>query len=132
MNKQRISAAGAPAAIGPYSHAIAASGLVFVSGQLGIDPASGALVSGGVIAEATRALENMKIILAASGLGMEDVAKTTVFLADIADFAAVNEVYAAFFQSDPPARSAFQVGALPKGGRVEIEAVAAAASGRAG
>lgn len=124
MVRKRITAAGAPAAIGPYSHAIEASGLLFISGQLGIDPATGALVPGGVRAEADRALENLKAVLSAAGLGLKDVVKTTVFLADMADFAEVNEVYAGCFPADPPARSAVQVGALPKGGRVEIEAVA--------
>lgn len=124
MARKRINAAEAPAAIGPYSHAIEASGFLFVSGQLGIDPAAGALVTGGVRPEAVQALENLKAVLAAAGLGLGDVVKTTVFLADMADFAAVNEVYAGYFPADPPARSAVQVGALPKGGRVEIEAVA--------
>lgn len=124
MARKRINAAEAPAAIGPYSHAIEASGFLFISGQLGIDPAAGALVTGGVRPEAVQALENLKAVLVAAGLGLGDVVKTTVFLADMADFAAVNEVYAGYFPSDPPARSAVQVGALPKGGRVEIEAVA--------
>lgn len=124
MTQKRINAAGAPAAIGPYSHAIEASGILFISGQLGIDPGTGSLVPGGVRQETVRALENLKTVLAAAGLGLGDVAKTTVFLADMADFAAVNEVYAGYFPTDPPARSAFQVAALPKGGRVEIEAVA--------
>lgn len=124
MARKRINAAEAPAAIGPYSHAIEASGFLFVSGQLGIDPAAGALVTGGVRPEAVQALENLKAVLAAAELGLGDVVKTTVFLADMADFAAVNEVYAGYFPADPPARSAVQVGALPKGGRVEIEAVA--------
>lgn len=124
MTRQRITAAGAPAAIGPYSHAIEASGFLFISGQLGIDPADGTLVPGGVRPEAGRALENLKTVLTAAGLGLEDVVKTTVFLADMADFAAVNEVYAGYFPAEPPARSAVQVSALPKGGRVEIEAVA--------
>ncbi len=124
MTRKRINAAGAPAAIGPYSHGIEASGILFISGQLGIDPGTGSLVPGGVRQETVRALENLKTVLAAAGLGLGDVAKTTVFLADMADFAAVNEVYAGYFPTDPPARSAFQVAALPKGGRVEIEAVA--------
>lgn len=124
MTRKRINAAGAPAAIGPYSHAIEASGILFISGQLGIDPGTGSLVPGGVRQETVRALENLKTVLAAAGLGLGDVAKTTVFLADMADFAAVNEVYAGYFPTDPPARSAFQAAALPKGGRVEIEAVA--------
>lgn len=124
MTQKRINAAGAPAAIGPYSHAIEASGILFISGQLGIDPGTGSLVPGGVRQETVRALENLKTVLAAAGLGLGDVAKTTVFLADMADFAAVNEVYAGYFPTDPPARSAFQAAALPKGGRVEIEAVA--------
>ncbi|HOX49267.1 MAG TPA: RidA family protein [Spirochaetia bacterium] len=124
MSKRCISSAGAPAAIGPYSHAVETEGLLFVSGQLGIDPGTQALVPGGVRAETERALLNLSSILAATGLGPADVLKTTVFLRDIGDFAAMNEVYASFFPSEPPARSAFQVAALPKGGSVEIEAIA--------
>ena len=123
MSREAIVTSGAPGAIGPYSQAIAAGGLLFCSGQLGLEPATGEL-AGGVEAQAERALRNIMAVLDAAGLGPGDVAKTTVFLADMADFAAVNAVYARFFPDPPPARSTVQVAALPKGGRVEIEAVA--------
>jgi len=123
MSREAISTGGAPGAIGPYSQAIVAGGLLFCSGQLGLDPTTGELVDG-VEAQAARALGNLMAVLDAAGLGPGDVAKTTVFLADMADFAAVNAVYGRFFPDPPPARSTVQVAALPKGGRVEIEAVA--------
>jgi 2-iminobutanoate/2-iminopropanoate deaminase len=113
-----------PKAIGPYSLGIQAGSLVFTSGQLGLDPKTGALVEGGVEAETEQALKNMAAILEAAGSEMKLVVKTTVFLRDINDFARMNEVYAKFFGDQPPARSAFQVAALPKGAAVEIEAVA--------
>jgi 2-iminobutanoate/2-iminopropanoate deaminase len=120
---QSIASAAAPAAIGPYSPAIVAGGTLYCSGQLGIDPTSGELESG-VRAQAERSILNLKALLAAAGLGLGDVAKTTIFLADMADFAAVNEVYASHFSAPYPARSTVQVAALPKGGLVEIEAIA--------
>ena len=123
MTREAISTSGAPGAIGPYSQAIAAGGLLFCSGQLGLDPTTGELVDG-VEAQAERALRNLMAVLDAAGLGPADVAKTTVFLADMADFATVNAVYGRFFPDPPPARSTVQVAALPKAGRVEIEAVA--------
>ena len=119
-----ISTTAAPAAIGPYSQAIEANGTVYVSGQLPIDPATGEFAPGGIQAQVRQSLTNMKNILAEAGLTMQNVAKVTVLLADIADFAAVNEVYAEFFSAPFPARSAFQVAALPKGAGVEIEAIA--------
>ncbi|KPL70049.1 endoribonuclease L-PSP [Ornatilinea apprima] len=122
--KKVITTELAPKAIGPYSAGIEAGEFVFTSGQLGLDPASGDLVAGGVEAETQQALTNLKNVLEAGGSGLERVVKTTVFLRDIADFAKMNAVYATFFTSQPPARSAFQVGALPKGAAVEIEAVA--------
>ena len=128
MTRQAIATNGAPAAIGPYSQAIAADGLLFCSGQLGLDPASGNIVEGGVEAQAERSLRNLTAVLDAAGLGWADVVKTTVFLADIADFAAVNAVYATFMPEPPPARSTVQVAALPKAGLVEIEAIARRAS----
>jgi 2-iminobutanoate/2-iminopropanoate deaminase len=115
----------APKAIGPYSMAVKAGPFVFSSGQLGLDPVSGNLVEGGVEAETRQALTNLSNILQAAGTSMSMVVKTTVFLRDINDFARMNAVYAEFFIENPPARSAFQVAALPKGGAVEIEAVAA-------
>ena len=116
----------APAAIGPYSQAVQVGGLLFVSGQLPIDPATGEFAGPGVREEAAQSLANAAAILAAAGTGMERVVKTTVLLADIADFAVVNEAYAeAFTGAVLPARAAYQVAALPKGARVEIELVAA-------
>jgi 2-iminobutanoate/2-iminopropanoate deaminase len=117
-----VPAAG-PAAIGPYSQGIAVDGFVFCSGQLGLDPATGELVEG-VDAQAERALRNLAAVLDAGGLTLADVVKTTIFLADIDDFAAVNAVYARHMADPPPARSTFAVAALPKGARVEIEAIA--------
>lgn len=124
MTRHAVSTAGAPAAIGPYSQGIAVGGFVFCSGQLGLDPTTGEIVEGGVEAQAERALKNLTAVLDAAGLTLADVVKTTLFLADMADFAAVNAVYARFMPDPPPARSTFAVAALPKGGRIEIEAVA--------
>jgi len=116
----------APAAIGPYSQAInSGSGLVFVSGQLPIDPATGAFPEGGVKEQTRQSLINAKAILEAAGLDLTKVVKTTVFLSDMADFAAMNEVYAQFFEAPFPARSAVAVKTLPKGALVEIECIAA-------
>lgn len=129
MTRTAISTSGAPAAIGPYSQAIAAGDLVFCSGQLGLDPATGELVQGGVAAQAERALRNLVAVLDSAGLSVADVAKTTIYLADIGDFAAVNGVYARFMPDPPPARATFAVGALPKGGLVEIEAIAVRSRG---
>jgi 2-iminobutanoate/2-iminopropanoate deaminase len=123
MTRHAISTGGAAAAIGPYSQAIRSGDMLFCSGQLGIDPATGELVEG-VEAQAERALRNLQSVLDAAGLGFDDVVKTTIFLADIGDFAAVNAVYAPFMPDPPPARSTVQVAALPKGGRVEIDAIA--------
>jgi len=126
MSRQVISTPAAPPAAGPYSQAIKANGFVFTAGQLGLDPATRKLVDGGVTAQARQALENIRAILQAAGSSLDRVVKVTVFLADIGDFQPVNEVYSQFFGSEPPARSAFQVAALPLGGLVEIEAVAIA------
>ena len=116
----------APAAIGPYSQAIdSGCGLVFVSGQLPIDPATGAFPEGGVREQTRQSLFNASAILQAAGLGLSDVVKTTVFLADMGDFAAMNEVYASFFTEPFPARSAVAVKTLPKGALVEVECIAA-------
>jgi 2-iminobutanoate/2-iminopropanoate deaminase len=116
----------APAAIGPYSQAIdSGAGLVFVSGQLPIDPATGAFPEGGVAEQTRQSLLNARAILQAAGLDLNNVVKTTVFLADMADFGAMNEVYAQFFAAPFPARSAVAVKDLPKGARVEIECIAA-------
>jgi 2-iminobutanoate/2-iminopropanoate deaminase len=123
MTRQAFSTHGAPAALGPYSQAIATDGLLFCSGQIGLDPVSGELASG-IEAQAERALANLTAVLAAAGLDWGDVLKTTIFLADIADFATINAIYAAQQADPPPARSTFAVGALPKGALIEIEAIA--------
>ena len=116
----------APAAIGPYSQAIDSGvGIVFVSGQLPIDPATGAFPEGGIKEQTRQSLTNAKAMLESAGLGLKNVVKTTVFLADMADFAAMNEVYAQFFEAPFPARSAVAVKTLPKGALVEIECIAA-------
>ncbi len=122
MNKT-ISAPNAPAAVGPYCHAKLAGNTLYTSGQLGLIPATGELAQG-VEAQAAQALDNLKAVLAVVGMGLEDVVKTTVFLADMNDFAAINAVYAKYFPGEAPARSCVQVAALPKGGLFEIEAVA--------
>lgn len=122
--KKQISTAKAPAAIGPYSQAIEANGMVFVSGQLPVNPETGEFAEGGIKELTRQSLTNMKNILAEAGLGMENVVKTTVFLADMADFAAMNEVYASFFDGVAPARSAVAVKTLPKNALVEIECIA--------
>ena len=120
MEIKAVSTVNAPAAIGPYSQAIAAGDFVYLSGQLGVDPATGNLENG-VEAQAERAIANMKAILAEAGLDISRVIKTTVFLKDMGDFAAVNAIYAKHFQQPYPARSCVQVAELPKGGLVEIE-----------
>jgi 2-iminobutanoate/2-iminopropanoate deaminase len=125
MTHRPIATNAAPAAIGPYSQAIATDGLVFCSGQIGLDPTSGELVEGGIEAQAERALRNLGAVLDAAGLGYAQVVKSTVFLVDLADFPALNAVYRRFFPDPPPARSTIGVAALPKGARVEIEVVAA-------
>lgn len=122
--KKVIIAEKAPAAIGPYSAAVSTGHLVFTAGQLGLDPATGDLVEGGIQAQTRQALTNLQAVLEAAGTGLEHVIKTTVFLKDINEFGQMNAIYGEFFTSDFPARSAFQVGALPKGAAVEIEAVA--------
>ena len=122
--KEIISTQNAPAAIGPYSQAIQIGDLLFVSGQVPIDPSTGAIVEGDIKAQAQQSLNNLKAILNAAGTNMGAVVKTTVFLADMNDFAAMNEVYAQFFQEPFPARSAVQVARLPKDAKVEIEAIA--------
>ncbi len=124
MPRTAISTPHAPGAIGPYSQAIRADGTLFCSGQLGLDPATGDFVAGDVGAQAGQALRNLVAVLDAAGLTFADVVKTTIFLADMADFATVNAVYAGFVTDPPPARSTVAVAALPKGGRVEIEAIA--------
>lgn len=123
MSKRVISTTQAPGAIGPYSQAIQIGDLLFASGQLGLIPETGQLAEG-VEGQTTQALRNVEAILAASGYGLENVVKTTVFLHDMNDFAKVNEIYGGFFQVPYPARSAVQVARLPKDGLVEIEVIA--------
>ena len=122
--KQSISTTNAPAAIGPYSQAIEANGIVFVSGQLPINPATGQFAEGGIGELTRQSLTNIRNILAEAGLTMDNVVKTSVFLADMADFAGMNAVYAEFFPGTAPARSAVAVKTLPKDARVEIECIA--------
>lgn len=124
MSRRAVSTAGAPRAIGPYSQAIGAGELLFCSGQIGLDPATGELVAGGAASECRRALENLRAVLAEAGLDLRDVVKTTIYLADLADFEAVNRTYAAALVEPYPARATVGVAALPRGARVEIEAVA--------
>jgi 2-iminobutanoate/2-iminopropanoate deaminase len=124
MTREAISTGGAPAAIGPYSQAIAVDGLIFAAGQAGLDPASGALVAGGVGPETEQVMANLSAVLAAGGCAWTDVVKATVFLIDMADFTVVNGIYGRFVGDPPPARSTVAVAGLPKGARVEIELVA--------
>ncbi len=122
--KKAIRTRGAPEAIGPYSQGIAAGGFVFLSGQIALDPDTGALVSGGIREQTTRVLRNLGAVLAAAGASFEDVVKTTVYLRDLSDFAVMNEIYAGFFPDAPPARATIQAARLPKDALVEIDAVA--------
>ena len=124
--KQRIQTETAPAAIGPYSQAIRANGLVFCSGQIPIDPATGAFVAGGIGEQTEQVLKNLSAVLEAAGSSLERVVKTTVFLADMNEFAAMNEVYGRFFTGQTPARATVAAAGLPRDARVEIEAVALA------
>jgi len=122
--RQRIQTDNAPAAIGPYSQAIKANGFVFVSGQIPIDPQTGEFVSGGIAEQTARVLKNLTAVLEAAGSSLEQVVKTTVFLADMKEFSGMNEVYKDFFPTPPPARSTVAAAGLPRDARVEIEAVA--------
>lgn len=124
MNNRSVVTTEKIKAIGPYSAAIRAGGFVYTSGQLGLDPATGEFAPGGVEAETRQALTNLTTVLQAAGSSLQQVVKTTVFLRDMNDFARMNSVYAEFFAAEPPARSAVQVAALPRGAAVEIEAVA--------
>ena len=121
-----IATDGAPGAIGPYSQAVRSGDLVFCSGQIPLDPLTGQLVDGGIGSQTARVLANLAAVLAAADLKLANVVKTTVFLVSMDDFPAMNEVYALHFDEDPPARSTVAVAALPKGARVEIEAIASA------
>jgi 2-iminobutanoate/2-iminopropanoate deaminase len=125
MTLDVVASTGAPMAIGPYSQGIAAGGLLFTAGQVALDPSTGELVVGGIADQTTRALENLRAVLAAAGSSPSQVIKTTVFLVDMADFAGMNEVYGRFFGSHRPARSTVAVAGLPRGALVEIEVIAA-------
>ena len=125
MHKKIVTTSAAPAPIGPYSQGVIAGGLLFVSGQTPLDPQSGELVQGSIEVQTERVLENLMAVLREAKLGAENVVKTTLFLADMADFAKVNAVYGRYFPKEPPARSTFQVAGLPKNARIEIELVAA-------
>lgn len=122
--REAVEAPGAPKAIGPYSPALRAGTLLFVSGQIPIDPASGALISGDITAQTDQVMRNIAALLKAAGAGFEHVVRTTVFLADINEFAAMNDTYAKFVVNPPPARSTVQVARLPRDVRVEIDAIA--------
>ncbi len=126
-HKQAVHAPGAPPAIGPYTPAVQVDSLVYTSGQVGFDPATGQLVSGGIVEQTEQVLRNLNALLSAAGCALADVVKTTVFLKDMDDFAAMNEVYARFLAPEgtvPPARSTVEVARLPRDARVEIEAIA--------
>jgi 2-iminobutanoate/2-iminopropanoate deaminase len=123
MKKDIIATEQAPAAVGPYSQAVAAGPFVFVSGQIPLN-LQGEMVRGDIVVQTVQVIENLKAVLKAAGLSLQDVVKTTVFLADMADFAEMNRVYGEFFSEKPPARSTFQVASLPRNAAVEIEAVA--------
>lgn len=122
--REPVATEAAPAAIGPYNQAIISGTLIFASGQIALDPASGQLVEGDVRAQTIRALDNLSAVLSAGGSSLAHVVKTTVFLTAMSDFAAMNEMYAQYFADTPPARSTIAVAALPRGARVEIEAIA--------
>jgi 2-iminobutanoate/2-iminopropanoate deaminase len=124
--KTAVGTPAAPAAIGPYSQAVRMGDAVYVSGQIPLDPASAQLVAGGIAEQTERVLLNLAAILAAAGCGLRDVVKTTIYLVDLAHFAAVNEVYARHFDAPYPARATVQVSALPRGAQVEIDAIAVA------
>jgi reactive intermediate/imine deaminase len=122
--KQNVTTKAAPAAIGPYSQGVHAGGLVFFSGQIPLDPATGQLVTGDITAQTTRVMENLGAVLTAAGCSFQDVVRTTIYLVDLGHFSAVNEAYGRFFKEPFPARSTVQVAALPKGAQVEIDAIA--------
>jgi len=125
MPKKQITSSQSPRPIGPYSQGIAASGLLFVSGQIPLDPDTGRLVEGDIEVQTEQVLKNLVAVLQAAQLNAENVVKTTIYLADLADFPKVNAVYGRYFASEPPARATIEVSALPAGARVEIDAIAA-------
>jgi len=128
MQREAVTAPGAPAAVGPYVHAVRAGGLLFCSGQIPLHPETGELVGATAAEQAGRCLENLQAVCAAAGASLADAVKITVYLRDMDDFAVVNEVYGSFFESDPPARVALAVAGLPRDAQVEIDAIVALAS----
>ncbi len=122
--KKVVKTSDAPKAVGPYSQAVEAGGFVFVSGQIPLEPKTGNIVHAGIREQTWRVLENAKAVLAAAGCGMDDVVKVTIFLKDMSDFGAVNEVYATFFESDPPARSTIEAARIPKDALIEMDFIA--------
>lgn len=124
--KEIIQTAGAPQAIGPYSQAVKTNGLVFASGQIPIDPATGQFVAGGIVEQTEQVIKNLSAVLEAAGSGLSSVIKTTVFLADMQEFSEMNEVYGRFFAEEPPARATVEASRLPRDAKVEIEAIALA------
>ena len=127
MKKEIVSTKDAPAAIGPYSQAIKAADLVFISGQIPLDPASGEIAGASIEAQTERVMKNLAAVLKAAGSGLDKVIKTTIYLTDLSDFAVVNEIYGSYFNDSPPARATIEVSGLPKGVKVEIDAIALAA-----
>ena len=127
MKKEIVSTKDAPAAIGPYSQAIKAADLVFISGQIPLDPASGEIAGDSIEAQTERVIKNLEAVLNAAGSGLDKVIKTTIYLTDLSDFAVVNEIYGSYFNDAPPARATVEVSGLPKGVKVEIDAIALAA-----
>ncbi len=124
MKKKLIKTSKAPSAIGPYSQAVEAGGMLFISGQIPILPETGEIITGGIVDQTRQVLKNIELLLSAAGYRKRDVVKSTVMLDDINDFNAMNEVYGKFYDEDPPARSAYEVAKLPKGVKVEIETIA--------
>lgn len=124
MTRRVVDTASAPKAIGPYSQAIVAGGLCFCSGQIPLDPATGQIVEGDIRVQTRRVLDNLSAVLEAAGTSLANVVRTTIFLVDLGDFTVVNEIYGGYFQGEPPARVTVQVSALPRGSRVEIDAIA--------
>lgn len=129
VSKHAIATPAAPQAIGPYAQAVQAGHWLFLSGQIGLDPATGELVSGGVVAEAERVLHNLSAVLQAAGASLDAVVRTTIYLVNLADFAPVNEIYGRVFSAPFPARATVGVAALPRGARIEIDAIALLAEG---
>ena len=125
MPRDIVTTSSAPEAVGPYSQAVVSGGLVYCSGQIPLEPSTGAMVEGGVEAQARRCMDNLAAVLEAAGSGLQSVLKVTAYLTDMGDFPAFNDVYATYFDEEPPARATVGVAALPKGARVEVDCIAA-------